>query len=91
MQSKFWRFNINNQNQGSGTTGSSSSSGTTGQNQSGQAYLIVESNDQQSAVEQARQLLGTSQSSNLGTPTEVDQNTVQQFQSGQSSRSTQTA
>jgi hypothetical protein len=85
MQGKYWRFDINNQNQSS--TGSTSSS-TTGQSgQSNHAFLIIESNDQQTAVQQAKQLLGSQQSQTLGVPTQVDESTAKQFSS---TRSTQT-
>ena len=80
-QSKYWRFDINNQNtSGSSTSGSSSSSSSSSSGQNyGQAFLIIESNDQQSAMQQAKQLLGTQQSQNLNTPTQVDESTVEQF------------
>lgn len=83
-QSKYWRFDINNQNRTSGSSGtagssSSSSSSSSGQNQTGQAFLIIESNDQQSAMQQAKQLLGNQQSQNLTTPTQVDESTVEQI------------
>lgn len=82
-QSKYWRFNIgNNQNQSSGSsTSGSSTSGSTGQsNQSGQAFLIVEATDEQTAIQQVRQLLSSGQSSqNLGTPTQVNEQTAQRL------------
>ena len=84
-QSKYWRFDINQSNDQSGQ--STGSSGRSGQD-SGNAFLVIESNDQQTAVRQAQEILGSQQTSNLGTPTQVDESTARQFTS---ERSPQTA
>lgn len=83
-QSKFWRFDINsqqNQQSQSPSPSSTTQSGQTGQNQ--KAFLIIEATDQQSALQNAQRVLGVTQSSTLGTPTQVDESQAKQYQTQQ--------
>ena len=77
---KYWRFDIPNQSTTTGSSGPTTGAQSSDQSNP-QSFVVIQASDQQTALQNAKQILSSSYSNSLQTPTEISAQEAKTYQS----------